>query len=295
MQTILPRTDPLQIDQAIKSAAAYLAQHDLCYGHGTQSAVDDAAWLVLECAGLSPIHSPNYSQVLSRAAVECCDVLLRRRAEERIPVAYLVGRTWFAGYEFYTDRRALIPRSPLAELIQNEFRGILSINASFNVLDLCTGGGCIALATAKTIPHAHVIGSDISIDALNLAQKNCELHQLGDRVGFINSDLFSDITGRFDLIISNPPYVDADDMQAIAPEFRHEPRLGLESGNDGLTLTRQIINQAVDYLSPEGVLIVEVGNSADTLQAQFPHLPFIWLDFAQGGDGVFVLNRSDLP
>jgi len=294
MTSILPRTPGLQIGAAIVSATEYLHQYDLGFGHGTGSASDDAAWLVLECAGLSPIEEPDYSATISAEAIERCEILLRKRAEDKIPVAYLVGRTWFAGLEFMADRRALIPRSPLAELIQNEFRGLIDTSLPFTVLDLCTGGGCIGLAIAKLLPQASVVASDISDAALALARSNRAAHQLANRVTLVESDLFSDITGRFDLIISNPPYVNAADIDDMSDEFRSEPALGLASGHDGLDITRRILACAADYLTEDGILVVEVGNSADALLLSYPNLPFIWLDFANGGDGVFALSYRDL-
>jgi len=294
MSTILPRTPTLKISEAIEYATHFLNGYELGFGHGTTCAMDDAAWLVLECANMSPVEAPDYTALFPVESMRRCESLLRKRAINKIPVAYLVGRTWFAELEFIVDRRALIPRSPLAELILNQFRGIIDTSKPFRVLDLCTGGGCIALAIARHLPLASVVASDISSDALALAEENRTRLQLNDRVTLVESDLFSAIEGQFDLIISNPPYVDAQDINSMSAEFSHEPALGLASGIDGLDITREILAQAAHYLEPNGVLIVEVGNSAGTLLALYPQLPFIWLDFANGGDGVFALSGADL-
>jgi len=295
MSEILPRDESLDIAGAIRAAALYLEGFDLTYGHGTGSAMDDAAWLVLEAAGLSPVEQPDYRARFPAAALASCDVWLKRRAVDRVPAAYLTGRTWFAGLEFIVDSRALVPRSPIAELITAQFDGLLNPDSDGHVLDLCTGGGCIAIATAVTLPRCLVHASDLSSDALALAAENCQFHQVGDRVELIQSDLFRSLSGAYDLIVSNPPYVDSSDIASMGGEFLHEPALGLASGSDGLDITRQILCEASQFLKPGGHLVVEVGNSAEALEAAFPAVPFAWFEFEHGGSGVFVLERSELP
>jgi len=294
MTSILPRKPAPDVASSIRAATRYLDDGALGYGHGTSTAADDAAWLVLESAGQSPIEEPDYQQRMTSAQLDRCEHWLRQRLELRIPVAYLVGRTWFAGLEFGADSRALVPRSPIAELILESFHGLVDTTSAFSVLDLCTGGGCIALATASLLPNAHVIGTDLSTEALTLACENRALHGLEHRVEFRQGDLFEPVSERFDLIVSNPPYVDAADITNMPEEFQSEPAIGLASGPDGLDITRKILDQAANHLQPDGVLIVEVGNSAVALEQAFPNLNFVWFDFAYGGDGVFMLQQSEL-
>lgn len=303
MNAILPQNESLDVAEAIQLATQYLQSKDLGYGHSTAAAIDDAAWLVLESVGQSPVDAPDYTKRLTAADVTRCNDWLAKRADERIPVAYLVGRTWFAGIEFSVDSRALIPRSPLAELLLNDFYGLVDTSAPFAALDLCTGGGCIALAIASLWPEAQVVGSDLSADALALAATNRESLGLTSQVSLLEGDLFEPLRmpgdgesrlPRFDLIVSNPPYVDADDIDAMPAEFLHEPAMGLASGRDGLDITRRILASATDYLNPAGVLIVEVGNSSPALAEAYPQLDFLWLEFENGGDGVFALTREML-
>ncbi|PID61491.1 MAG: 50S ribosomal protein L3 N(5)-glutamine methyltransferase [Gammaproteobacteria bacterium] len=281
------------IEDAIRTVAKALRTGDLYYGHGTDNAIDEAAWLVLVAAELSPVLEPNYRARLSPEAAERCNRLLEKRVRERKPLAYLTGSAWFAGHRFMSDERALVPRSPLAEFIVNDFFGVLDRDP-LRILDLCTGGGCIAIACAYQRMDAEVVGSDLSPDALELAAENVALHGMLDRVSLVESDLFASIQGRFDLIISNPPYVDALDLAAMPAEFRHEPTLGLASGVDGLDITRRILAEAANHLTVNGVLVVEVGNSAEALEQAMPELPFQWLTFEAGGGGVFLLHRKDL-
>lgn len=286
----------------MRLATQFLESQSLGYGHSTGAAIDDAAWLVLEAVGQSPVEEPDYTKLLSADDVRRCNEWLVLRAAKRIPVAYLVGRTWFAGIEFSVDRRALIPRSPLAELLLDDFHGLVDTTSDFSALDLCTGGGCIALALASLWPDARVVGTDLSADALALAKANRQSLGLTSRVPLLQGDLFEpldrvndvSIPTTFDLIISNPPYVDARDIDAMPAEFLHEPAMGLASGLDGLDITRRILASASDYLNPAGVLVVEVGNSAEALVDAYPGLDFIWLQFTNGGDGVFAINRESL-
>ncbi len=286
----------MTIESAIRSAAKWLDQYDLVYGHGTASSLDEAAWLVLEAMSESPLEEPDYQKVLTEDNKRKAINFLEKRAIDKIPAAYITGRTWFAGLEFYADERALIPRSPLAEPIMQGFSDYIDPTAVTRVLDLCTGGGCIAIACAYAFAEAQVDASDISEDALSLANKNVALHGMEDRVKLINSDVFSALspTGQYDVIISNPPYVDAKDMSDLADEFHSEPALGLVAGNDGLDIVRHILENTREFLSPAGILICEVGNSAAALEAAYPELPFRWLEFENGGYGIFMLTAEEL-
>jgi ribosomal protein L3 glutamine methyltransferase len=231
---------------------------------------------------------------LIRAERERVVANIQRRISERIPAAYITGQAWFAGMPFVVDERVLVPRSPIAELIQKQFSPWLD-EAPQQILDLCTGSGCIGIACAYAFPDAEVQLSDISFDALAVAEENILQHGLEDRVFALQSDLFENLQGqRFDLIVSNPPYVDAEDMASLPQEYHAEPELGLASGVDGLDFTRRLLGGVLDYLSDNGVLVVEVGNSWPALEAAYPQLPFTWVEFERGGHGVFVLTAADL-
>ncbi|MFK8081788.1 MAG: 50S ribosomal protein L3 N(5)-glutamine methyltransferase [Granulosicoccus sp.] len=294
MDPILPVKNVYTVEAAIRAAAAYFEQRSLCYGHGTNSAIDEASWLILHAMELSPVEPPDYSQVLAEWQVEACNALLRRRIAERLPAAYLTGQAWFAGHQFLCDDRALVPRSPLAEFINHGFFGLLDEIDRPAILDLCTGGGCIAIACAYACSAASVHASDLSPDALALAAENVRLHGLQDQVQLFEGSLFEPLNSHYDLIISNPPYVDAGDIASMPAEFSHEPMLGLAAGADGLDLVRIMLQSAAAYLNPGGALIVEVGNSWPALERAYPQLDFDWLEFANGGDGVFIVFREQL-
>ena len=221
--------------------------------------------------------------------------LFERRISERIPAPYLTGQAWFCGLPFIVDERVLIPRSPIADLIMNGFEPWCEAEP-MQVLDLCTGGGCIGIACAYAFADAQVVLSDISADALAVAAMNIAGHDLNDRVITAESDLFAGLESDqvFDLIVSNPPYVDAEDLASMPQEYQHEPKLALASGDDGLDFTRRLLQQATEYLSASGVLVVEVGNSWVALEHAFPNVPFVWLEFTEGDAGVFVLTRDQL-
>lgn len=282
------------IESAIRRCAAEFEKNALCFGHGTDTAIDEASWLILHAMGLSPAHQPDYSAVLSKEQCAACNVIVHKRITERTPAAYLTGQAWFAGHQFLSDERALVPRSPLAEFINDQFFGLLDGVEKPAILDLCTGGGCIAIACALASPDAIVHGSDISADALALAHENVNLHTLQSRVTLFQGSLFEPLTGRYDLIVSNPPYVDAQDIADMAEEFSHEPMLGLAAGNDGLDLVRIMLRDAAKHLNPGGFLIVEVGNSWQALEQAYSELDFAWLEFSNGGHGVFMLSREEL-
>lgn len=290
---LLSSTD-YTIETAIKAAAQAFEDNGLYFGHGTDTAIDEASWLILHSLALSPLIAPDYSRVLTAAERESCNLHLMRRINERIPVAYITGEAWFAGHRFITDERALVPRSPLAEFILEDFFGILDHVKEPRILDLCTGCGCIAIACALSSPSAKVDGSDLSHEALALATQNVQLHGLEKRVNLYQGSLFEPINEKYSLILSNPPYVDAQDIDAMPSEFGHEPVMGLAAGVDGLDLVRIMLREAASYLNEDGYLVVEVGNSGEALEEEFPNVPFGWLQFANGGHGVFVLSYEDL-
>ncbi len=267
------------------------------YGHGTDNAYDEALGLILHTLAL-PIDTPLPVLDARLTRAERFEVLrvLNMRFQQRVPAPYITGEAWFANYTFAVDERVLIPRSPLAELIEERFAPWLnSDDDTIRILDLCTGSGCIGIACALYLPEADVVVSDISDDALDVARANIERHDVADRVQIVQSDLFASFAGeRFDLIVSNPPYVDAHDMAVLPAEFRHEPRMALEAGDDGLDLVCVMLREAAEYLNEGGLLIVEVGNSWVALEESYPNVPFTWLEFERGGDGVFLLTREQL-
>lgn len=285
----------LTLRDFIRWGASEFTAAKLYFGHGTDSAWDEAEQLVLYTVHLTPLLDDEWlSARLTRVERERVVKNLRRRIDERIPAAYITGQAWFAGLPFTVDERVLVPRSPIGELIQKQFSPWLAHDPA-QILDLCTGSGCIGIACAYAFPDAEVQLSDISFDALAVAEENIQQHELEDRVFAMQSDLFDNFVGqKFDLIVSNPPYVDADDLATMPPEYHAEPEIGLGSGDDGLDFTRRLLREASDYLTDDGVLIVEVGNSWVALEQAYPDLPFIWIEFERGGHGVFMLRKADL-
>jgi ribosomal protein L3 glutamine methyltransferase len=280
----------------IRYAASRFAAAGLTFGHSHDNAIDEATHLVLATLHLPPDLPPAYGAGRLTAAERARVLaLIERRVEECVPVAYLVGEVWFAGMKFKSDPRALVPRSPFAELIEAGFSPWLDARPVTHVLDLCTGSGCIGLAVAEYNPGWRVDIADISEEALALARENCAMHALEARVEAIRSDLYDNLGGRrYELIVSNPPYVTFDEYAALPGEYAHEPKLGLVSGADGLDICLRILADAAEHLSGDGLLMVEVGESEQALVELLPQVPFTWLEFKVGMMGVFVLERADL-
>lgn len=271
-------------------------RQQLSFGHGFGSALDEAVYLVLYALDLPWDWSTDYFDcVLTQGEREHVYAVLMQRIKTRQPAAYISHEAWFCGLPFYVDERVLVPRSPIAELIQQRFEPWLDPNQVDNILDLCTGSGCIAICCQHAFADARVSASDLSRDALEVAQINVNNHAMADHIQLYESDLFGGIPAqKFDLIVSNPPYVDAEDMAALADEFKAEPTMGLEAGQDGLQIVDQILQQAGDYLSEHGLLVVEVGNSQQAMMEKYPNLPLSWIEFEQGGDGVFCVTAKEL-
>jgi ribosomal protein L3 glutamine methyltransferase len=284
------------IRQLIMDGAARFESAGLEFGHGTDNALDEAATLVLHALGL-PFNVPGaqLDKALTAAEADSVNALIERRISTRKPAAYLTGEAWFAGLPFHVDERVLVPRSPIAELIEEGFSPWVDPALDGNILDLCTGSGCIGIACAYAFPEARVDLVDLSADALEVARSNVRRHRLETRVRAIRSDLFDALgTNRYDLIVSNPPYVPDEEVRQLPEEFRHEPPVGLAAGADGLDLVVRILAEAPAHLEPGGILVAEVGYSQPALQAAFPDVPFLWLEFAYGGEGVFLLERDQL-
>lgn len=287
--------DLATIQDMMRWAYSYFNASDLYYGHGYDNAWDEAQQLVLAALYLpADVPEAMYQSRLTLVEKERVIHLIETRLGTRQPVAYLTNSAWFCGSEFYVDERTIVPRSPIGELIMQKFAGLIDHEPK-RILDMCTGSGCIAIACAQQFLEAEVDAVDLSLDALDVAQINIERHGLAERVFPISSDLFNDIPkDKYDLIVTNPPYVDEEDLDDMPQEFHFEPEMSLGSGADGLDITKRILAQAADYLTDNGVLVCEVGNSIVHLIEQFPTVPFNWIEFKNGGLGVFSLTRAQL-
>ena len=283
------------IRDLIRWGASEFGRADLYFGHGTDNAVDEAVYLVSWVLKLSFEQTLAYRDALLTAAErEQVAALLKQRVETRKPAAYLTGEAWFCGLRFEIDERVLVPRSPIAELIEQVFQP-WAIEPPEHILDMCSGSGCIGIACASVLPDARVDLVDISPAAIELGGNNITLHGMDDRVSVIQSDLFEQIQGRrYDLIVTNPPYVPTEEYHSLAAEYHAEPELGLEAGVDGLVIVDRLLASAADHLTDQGMMVCEVGSAAAYFVDRYPELPVFWPEFERGGDGVFVVTRDDL-
>lgn len=272
-----------------------LKRSGVCFGHGTDNARDEAAALVFHVLGLD--HSDAlraYGLPVAEAGQARVVEMLEARISTRQPLPYLTGEAWFAGLPFYVDERVLVPRSPFAELIMARFEPWLDPAGIRRILEIGTGSGCMAIACALAFPQSRVIATDISAAALEVARRNIARHQVADRVQLVEADLYAGLTGSFDLIISNPPYVSPAEVASLPEEYRHEPQLALLSDEDGMATPARILQHATRFLSADGWLALEVGGGAALLEARFATLPFIWPEFEHGGDGIALISAVDL-
>ena len=284
---------PDSVQAWISKVSEILAGHELYFGHGTDNPDSEAQWLVKAVLTQKGVKKISQSTVISAASQQLIEKLLKRRVEEKIPMAYLLNEAWFAGHCYYVDERVLVPRSPFAELIDNGFEPLI-IDPPATILDLCCGSGCIGIACALAFPDSEVLLTDISKEAIAVADINIQRFELGSRVITAKSDLFKAVSGNFDLIVSNPPYVSRDEYQSLPNEYHHEPETGLVCGHEGLELPLQIIAQAGDFLNQNGLLILETGYSWQALEAATPEIHKLWLDFEFGGEGLCAVSANTL-
>jgi ribosomal protein L3 glutamine methyltransferase len=294
---ILKETEELvSILDFLRFSLSCATQAHLYYGHGTDNAWEDMRSLVLRSLSLPYDVDPLLlnARLTTREKKHLCQQL-DRRINQRVPVPYLIKEAYFYDLPFYVDERVLIPRSPIAELIDNQFSPWIDADKVTHILDLCTGSGCIAIACCYAFPDAQVDAIDISSEALAVAAINCEQLEVEDQLTLIESDCFTKVPHiLYDVIVSNPPYVGKEEMQTLPDEYRHEPVLALETNNNGLAIVEKILNNAHAYLSDHGILIVEVGNSEEALCEAYPLVPFTWLEMTNGGQGVFLLTKKQL-
>ncbi|MBK8321100.1 MAG: 50S ribosomal protein L3 N(5)-glutamine methyltransferase [Betaproteobacteria bacterium] len=292
------QTELLTVRDHLRYAVSRFTAAGLFFGHGSDNAWDEAVYLTLHTLSL-PLDrlEPFLDARLLPHEKEALLEIFRRRCEERLPAAYLTNEAWLGEHRFYVDDRVIVPRSFIAELLQEQLTPWVEDPwAIESALDLCTGSGCLAILTALAFPEAQVDAVDLSKDAISVAERNIADYHLTERVHPIQSDAFSQLKGkRYDLIISNPPYVDAESVAALPPEYLHEPEMALGSGEDGLDFTHIILREAKKHLTPNGLLIVEIGHNREVLEAAYPTLPFTWLDTTAGDEYVFLLNAADLP
>ncbi|MFK8041737.1 50S ribosomal protein L3 N(5)-glutamine methyltransferase [Congregibacter sp.] len=288
---------PATLGDALDQTYSALQKAEVFFGHGSDSAWDEAVFLLLSAVG-QPLDSGDEVLALSVAGDSWEKVLgwLHARIILRRPLPYLTGQAWFAGMEFKCDERALVPRSPIAEVIRNGYAPWWTGDGPKSLLDLCCGGGCIGIAAAAYQEDLQVVIADIDTDALSLARENIGIHELTGRVTAVQSDLMDELAGqRFDIILTNPPYVDAADLASMPAEFQAEPPQGLGSGEDGLDMARRILREAGEHLTKRGLLFLEVGNSWEALDAELSGLSLTWIEFSEGGHGVLLVRAEELP
>lgn len=289
-----PNEYPDTVGAFIDWAAALLQRAKVYCGHGTAGVRDEAASLIYNVCALRHDDEQAYARRLDARELEQATDLLATRIESRIPMAYLLREAWFAGLKFYVDERVLVPRSPFAELIQSQFKPWISAARISRILELGTGSGCIAIACAQAFPDCTLVATDISADALEVARMNVLHYELDGRIELVEADFFDGVAGRFDLIVSNPPYVPQGEIAALPAEYAHEPVLALASGPDGMESARRILQDARRYLTDGGTLALEVGTGWPVLEATFPSLPFVWPELESGGEGIALLTAAEL-
>ncbi len=289
-------TTPTNLQACVEWVEKQLELNDLFFGHGTDNAFDEAVWLTLHAARLNVgSFSDEWEGEIDASQLDKIQALLQQRIETRKPLAYLINQAWFAGDEFYVDERVIVPRSHLGEWIPERFEPWVDSTNVKSILDLCCGGGCIAIAMAKAFPDAQIDACDLSNDALQVAQINAQKHDVTQRVKLIESDLFDALKNkRYDLIVSNPPYVDENTMATMPDEYQFEPAMAFSGGDDGLKLIEKILQQARTHLNDNGTLIVETGIAAPAVEQRYPDVPFTWLTSANGDSVIFLLSASEL-
>lgn len=279
----------------LRWAVSRFTQSGLYFGHGTDNALDEALQLILHNLGIPQGSEAHLLDAkLTQRERKLLLTVIDTRCRERIPVPYLIGEAWFMGLPFNVDERVLIPRSPIGELIEVGLEPWLAGKPVKRLLDLCTGSGCIGIACAHVFEDAEIELADLSADALAVAQTNIERYELDYRVRTVQSDLFTSLSGQYDVIVTNPPYVDEEDVRDMPAEYQHEPAMALGSGHDGLDITRTLLREAAKYLTDDGILICEVGNSCIALEQAYPEVAFTWVEFERGGHGVFVFSKLEL-
>jgi len=290
-------TDCLRtVRDLLRYATSKFNQAGLSFGHGSDNAYDEAAYLILHSLHL-PLDrlEPFLDAALTSAEIDATLKLIRSRIEQRLPASYLTNQAWLGDFSFYVDERVIVPRSHIAELLNEQMSPWVNDPDSIHqCLDLCTGSGCLAILLAHAFPEAQVDATDLSADALEVARRNIQDYQLQERVRLRQGDLYGSLTNRYDIIVSNPPYVDAAAMAALPQEYQAEPAMALAAGEDGLDVIRRIIDEAASYLTPDGVLVVEVGRDRPAIEKAYPDLPFVWLETRAGDDLVFLLTAGDL-
>ena len=292
--SLKPWSFETRVIDLIQEVGQLFGDCNLCYGHGTDNPLDEAAALVLFVLGIdySDAEEPSFSKV-SAVEFKLIEKLVEQRIKERKPLAFLTQEAFFCGYKFYVDERVLIPRSPMAELIQNLFEPWIDSASVERVLDVATGSGCLAVAIANNFPGAEVVASDVSKGALEVASINVDGLSVREQVTLVESDLFENIEGVFDLIVSNPPYVGPKSYEALPPEYHHEPGLALIAGQNGLDFIARILHDAPPFLKDNGILVLEMGEVAEEAEKAFPH-PFKWVELDNGGEGIAVLEAKHL-
>ena len=289
-------TDLQTIRDFLRFGVSLFNQHKIFCGHGFVDPWDEAVALVLHTLNLShDMDNRVLDARLLKSEKEALSQVFKRRAEDRVPTAYLTNEAWFASLPFYVNEHVLVPRSPIGELIEGQFSPWLQDEKINRVLDLCTGSGCIAIASSMFLPNADVTATDISPEAIAVAKRNIEDLGVGKQVTLLQSDVWENVPKhKYDIIVSNPPYVASQEYAGLPQEYLHEPKLGLEIRDEGLAIVEEILQKASDYLTDHGILIVEVGSAQEVLISRYPKMPFCWLEFARGGEGVFLLHKSDL-